>query len=114
MKPDKKIIVNLYDAFWRELGDGYSMSLSAKFYDAAYEALDQLRRNGVAVVELPEPDAELPHPLWALVFDDIHADDGQVVTHTPGGVYRSVETPKQARERAAALLAAADYAEREQ
>jgi len=69
---------------------------------------------GIAVVELPEPDAELPHPLWALVFDDIHADDGQVVTHTPGGVYRSVEAPKQARKRAAALLAAAEHAEREQ
>lgn len=78
--------------------------------DVAAHQLDALRDNGIAVVELPEPDnGRNGQWLDATIF----ASKNNVFLDVELG---QVErwTPSEARTRAAALLAAADYAERDQ
>lgn len=66
-----------------------------------------LKAQHIALVPLPQPDK--PNR-WDLAVDRVMVEDGQVVTGVKG-LTTLYDSPKMARERAAALLAAAAAAE---
>ena len=90
----------------------------------AHVATAILALPGIAVVELPELMAnreEVPQSIrhqsmweqryaWATIQDD----DGLIYFENGSGVAYGTVNPAEARDLAAALLAAADYAERDQ
>ena len=75
----------------------------------ATHLLDALRANGFAVVELPKSDHG-KHPWWRFKLGEVEAFVGGVALYIGNGSYRF--DPADARAAAAALLAAADAADR--
>ncbi|MCA9843229.1 MAG: hypothetical protein KC491_01130 [Dehalococcoidia bacterium] len=87
-------------------------------WDTALAAADAiLALPGIAVVELPEPDHHEPAADDVNGYVEWHYPHGSIAVTDDGTIMWErwhIHDPSRVRAAAAALLAAADYAEREQ